>query len=109
MDFKAISKVARSTISKLKQDLGSGMPESITEINGLRNQVLRLGKELGRKASLTLSLINYDLRWNPVRFMQRIGRTDRRLKPNYPQGSGHGRVHTPAITSGGGRPKLKEL
>ena len=53
MDIKVINKVARSTISKLKQDLGSGMRESITEINGLRNQALRLGKELGRKASLT--------------------------------------------------------
>lgn len=27
-------------------------------------------------------LINYDLHWNPVRLMQRIGRIDRRLDPN---------------------------
>jgi len=27
-------------------------------------------------------LINYDLHWNPVRLMQRIGRVDRRLDPN---------------------------
>ena len=26
-------------------------------------------------------LINYDLHWNPVRFMQRIGRVDRRMNP----------------------------
>src|ERR1700720_1240623 len=26
-------------------------------------------------------LINYDLHWNPVRLMQRIGRVDRRLSP----------------------------
>ena len=26
-------------------------------------------------------LINYDLHWNPVRLMQRIGRVDRRLDP----------------------------
>jgi len=26
-------------------------------------------------------LINYDIHWNPVRLMQRIGRVDRRLKP----------------------------
>ena len=26
-------------------------------------------------------LINYDLHWNPVRLMQRIGRIDRRLNP----------------------------
>jgi superfamily II DNA or RNA helicase len=27
-------------------------------------------------------LINYDLHWNPVRLMQRIGRVDRRMSPN---------------------------
>src|SRR5207245_5169763 len=27
-------------------------------------------------------LINYDLHWNPVRLMQRIGRVDRRLNPD---------------------------
>ena len=26
-------------------------------------------------------LINYDLHWNPVRLMQRIGRVDRRMDP----------------------------
>ncbi len=26
-------------------------------------------------------MINYDLHWNPVRLMQRIGRVDRRLNP----------------------------
>jgi hypothetical protein len=26
-------------------------------------------------------MINYDLHWNPVRLMQRIGRVDRRLSP----------------------------
>jgi len=28
-------------------------------------------------------LVNYDLHWNPVRLMQRIGRVDRRLNPEY--------------------------
>ena len=27
-------------------------------------------------------LINYDIHWNPVRLMQRIGRVDRRLNPD---------------------------
>src|SRR5207245_3070534 len=27
-------------------------------------------------------VINYDLHWNPVRLMQRIGRVDRRLSPD---------------------------
>ena len=26
-------------------------------------------------------MINYDIHWNPVRLMQRIGRVDRRLNP----------------------------
>ena len=26
-------------------------------------------------------LINYDIHWNPVRLMQRIGRVDRRMNP----------------------------
>lgn len=30
-------------------------------------------------------LINYDLHWNPVRLMQRIGRVDRRLNPDIEQ------------------------
>jgi len=28
-------------------------------------------------------LINYDLHWNPVRLMQRVGRVDRRLNPDF--------------------------
>src|ERR1700683_5338611 len=28
-------------------------------------------------------LINYDLHWNPVRLMQRIGRVDRRMNPDF--------------------------
>ena len=37
-----------------------------------------------RKAStckIATRLINYDLHWNPVRLMQRIGRVDRRMNP----------------------------
>ena len=30
-------------------------------------------------------LINYDIHWNPVRLMQRIGRVDRRMNPLYEQ------------------------
>jgi len=30
-------------------------------------------------------MINYDIHWNPVRLMQRIGRVDRRLDPNVEQ------------------------
>ena len=26
-------------------------------------------------------LVNYDIHWNPVRLMQRIGRVDRRMNP----------------------------
>jgi hypothetical protein len=33
-------------------------------------------------------IINYDLHWNPVRLMQRIGRVDRRLDPSVEQAMG---------------------
>ncbi|MFQ5793831.1 MAG: C-terminal helicase domain-containing protein [Candidatus Bipolaricaulia bacterium] len=29
-------------------------------------------------------IVNYDLHWNPVRLMQRIGRVDRRINPDLP-------------------------
>jgi len=47
-DIKAINTVAESTITKLKQDLSSGISESVTEVNKLRDQALRLGEELGQ-------------------------------------------------------------
>ena len=30
-------------------------------------------------------MINYDIHWNPVRLMQRIGRVDRRMNPDVEQ------------------------
>jgi len=47
-DIRAINTTARSMITKLKQDLGTGVRESVIEVNKLRNQALRLGKELGQ-------------------------------------------------------------
>ena len=47
-DIKAINTAARSTIAKLKRDLDSGIRESITEVNKLRDQALQVGKELGQ-------------------------------------------------------------
>ncbi len=47
-DIKAINTTAISTIAKLKEDLGIGVRKSVIEVNKLRNQALRLGKELGQ-------------------------------------------------------------
>jgi len=47
-DIKAINATARSTITKLKEDLGTGVRDSITEVDKLRNQALKLGRELGQ-------------------------------------------------------------
>ncbi|MBU1298906.1 MAG: DEAD/DEAH box helicase family protein [Bacteroidetes bacterium] len=38
-------------------------------------------------------LINYDLHWNPVRLMQRIGRVDRRLDPDIERNLGRDNHH----------------
>jgi len=51
----------------------------VTEIRVLiSTDVLSEGLNLQDAACI----INYDLHWNPVRLMQRIGRVDRRLDPN---------------------------
>ena len=42
-------------------------------------------------------LINYDLHWNPVRLMQRIGRVDRRLNPDIEQKLQHDHPPTKAL------------
>ena len=61
---------------------GSSTPElaagGLTEIRILiSTDVLSEGLNLQDAARL----INYDLHWNPVRLMQRIGRVDRRMNP----------------------------
>lgn len=57
-------------------------PESVVPIQTLiTTDVLAEGLNL-QDASV---IINYDLHWNPVRLMQRIGRLDRRLDPEIEQ------------------------
>ncbi|MBM2831983.1 MAG: hypothetical protein HW414_1035 [Dehalococcoidia bacterium] len=57
---------------------GSKLPESRVLIS---TDVLSEGLNLQDATRL----INYDLHWNPVRLMQRIGRVDRRLNPDTEQ------------------------
>ena len=47
-DFEAIITTAENTITELKQDLSSGIDESIAEVNKLRDRTLQLGKQLGQ-------------------------------------------------------------
>ena len=47
-DIKAINTVAENTITKLKQDLSTGVRESVIEVNKLKNQALQLGREFGQ-------------------------------------------------------------
>ncbi|MFC1861251.1 hypothetical protein ACFLYL_03120 [Chloroflexota bacterium] len=47
-DMKAINTTARNAVTKLKQDLSSGIRESVTEMNNLRDQALQLGSQLGQ-------------------------------------------------------------
>jgi len=47
-DFEAIITAAENTITELNQNLRSGVGESVSEVNKLRDQALELGKELGQ-------------------------------------------------------------
>ena len=46
--FEAIITAAENTIAELNQNLRSGVGESVSEVNKLRDQALELGKELGQ-------------------------------------------------------------
>jgi len=47
-EIKSINTAVKSTITKLKQNLAAGVRDSVLEVNKLKNQSLRLGKELGQ-------------------------------------------------------------
>lgn len=80
--------------SATKRDRGAVIRQFAPYYNGLDSQALA---ELGQPETRVLiatdvlseglnlqdatRLINYDLHWNPVRLMQRIGRVDRRMNP----------------------------
>ena len=52
--------------------------------NGLKESRILISTDVlseGLNLQDSTRLINYDLHWNPVRLMQRIGRVDRRLNP----------------------------
>lgn len=57
--------------------------QKISEAGGKEIQVLISTDVLSEGLNLqdATLLINYDIHWNPVRLMQRIGRVDRRLNP----------------------------
>ena len=65
-------------IERFSPCYNAGSPESIVPVQTLiTTDVLAEGLNL-QDASI---IVNYDLHWNPVRLMQRIGRLDRRLDP----------------------------
>ncbi len=47
-DINSIKAAAKVAIAQLKEDLSTGIRESIVEVNKLTNQALDIGKELGR-------------------------------------------------------------
>ena len=65
-------------IERFSPCYNGGSPESVVPVQTLiTTDVLAEGLNL-QDASI---IVNYDLHWNPVRLMQRIGRLDRRLDP----------------------------
>ncbi len=81
--------------SKVKRDRGTIIKQFAPYYNG--SSSAELGKEGLSETRVLIStdvlseglnlqdatrLINYDLHWNPVRLMQRIGRVDRRMNPD---------------------------
>ena len=65
-------------IERFSPCYNSRSPESVVPVQTLiTTDVLAEGLNL-QDASI---IVNYDLHWNPVRLMQRIGRLDRRLDP----------------------------
>lgn len=47
-EAQAIIRLARDTVTKLKQNLGHGVEEAIREVQRLKDQALEVGSELGR-------------------------------------------------------------
>jgi len=77
-----------------KRDRGDVIGQFAPYYNGLSSQALIDKKQTESRVLISTDvlseglnlqdatrLINYDLHWNPVRLMQRIGRVDRRLNP----------------------------
>ena len=67
--------LARTTTAPARADLASGGEER--DPGPVATDVLSEGLNLQDATRL----INYDIHWNPVRLMQRIGRVDRRMNP----------------------------
>ena len=59
-------------------------PEDLAELGEDEIDILVSTDVLSEGLNLQDStrLINYDIHWNPVRLMQRIGRIDRRMSPD---------------------------
>jgi superfamily II DNA or RNA helicase len=62
----------------------NGSSSGELQANGLRETRVLISTDVlseGLNLQDATRLINYDLHWNPVRLMQRIGRVDRRMNP----------------------------
>lgn len=74
-DIESINTIAERTITKLKQDLSSGIRESGNEVNNLRDQALQLGIELGQFSEMIESN-----RW--IKGLQALTKTDGEVEPD---------------------------
>ena len=82
-ELDSTSKKQRETVLKRFAPYYNCTDEELPEYLGNQIRVLISTDVLSEGLNLQDAnlLINYDLHWNPVRLMQRIGRVDRRLDP----------------------------
>jgi SNF2 family DNA or RNA helicase len=78
------TKRSRSDVIRQFAPYYNGMDsQALADINHIETRILIATDVLSEGLNLqdATRLINYDLHWNPVRLMQRIGRVDRRMNP----------------------------
>ena len=78
------SKIDRSVAIQRFAPYYNGLTSGLLEDSGHKETTVLIATDVlseGLNLQDATKLVNYDIHWNPVRLMQRIGRVDRRLNP----------------------------
>ena len=79
------SKMDRAEVIRRFSPYYNGSSSAALELEGLQEIRVLIATDVlseGLNLQDATLLVNYDIHWNPVRLMQRIGRVDRRLNPD---------------------------